>query len=90
MYISALSSTATSSPGAPAATTRADVFGRLHGTSSFEEDVGTPRSESGAVLYADALKRLEGMGFSDTAKNLQALGRAGGQVELALDWLLAQ
>jgi hypothetical protein len=47
-------------------------------------------SESAQAAFADALKQLASMGFIDTAVNTQALNQAGGQVGLALDWLLAQ
>jgi hypothetical protein len=49
----------------------------------------TLREESTAVLHAEALAQLASMGFVDTAASLEALTHSGGQVALALDWLLA-
>ena len=42
------------------------------------------------LTYAEELGQLESMGFPSRSMNLSALRQVGGDVQTAIDWLLAQ
>ncbi|KAJ3097365.1 fumarase fum1 [Phlyctochytrium bullatum] len=64
------------------------IYMRDGGSSSSRSRVGSSEPSSGSN-YASELKTLAGMGFTDTAKALQALRKSGGAIDGAVEILIS-
>lgn len=63
-----------------------DMFGGLGGFGAAAPPDNRPPEER----YSTQLRQLNEMGFHDFDRNIQALGRSGGDVNGALEWLFSQ